>query len=1060
MIAKLALDAPDLAVDLGRLRMLMENRAPGGYCTKLILPNSQILYLEVEAPGPDRQSRRAQIAAALEGRTPYAVSELVFDWSQSGTLAKVAVIARETLDEADSFAEENGFCPVAFVAVPEAARFGGEPYFGLTAGATDHITHGERLDRDQDPVMTTGIALVDLTEFATPDDSLPPDAPQAAAEPPFAVDGPLADPPGADLPPDAPPLPTGPETAVADPDMAGPDEAGTGWPDPHAVVAAEFEHSEPAAAEFAEPEGLPSDPPQPADMIHPAALAPAAPDVPPAPVEEPASIVPAADTGADTAPGEAEFGSDADQESAPESAAPPTADAPLAAATEADAEIDAPAAAEAPFIAIEDEGSGDELHAVVAVPPEVADTEPDVAAILQKIRSSVTQGRSGQGSADAGNAADAVLAAPTGFQSSRQAGPGGTEGERLAKVPPRLGTFASRAEVALHKTDGTADPALSPDPLTGGAGQMSRAQSALERAGAAGRAGLKDLQRRAGSAPWDRQKKTKSAGAGKPTGRPSTPLIAGALVGAVAVSLALAVLLWSMFVGSAPVPTTVGANGATGDATSTAQTADLPVADSADANDPPSDESPATPATVSTTDAPADAPAAAPTDPAAPAGTTAEAGTSTPPAEVTTTAPPAPSAAPGPAPTVPVTAPAALAAPTGDKAATIAEAPEPAAADAGTTNSGLALAAPATDGALAPQALPLPFDQMPVLGADGLIVPTVAGVLTPGGYTLYAGKPDLLPPARPAALAPVPVSAPATPAADAQPNQQDDPLFAVKPRARPPGFAPPPLPAPAPAPPTPAQPTPQIVPAIPAPLDTGALSPTQPADAVATADALPPADPKLASVKPKARPAAVIRAAVTAQQNQDFVANAAVDAALAEARAQAAVLNNPTAQAVSLSDLPVRRPKGLVARVAAAAPVVADVTATDASAVDAALAEANQTAAQDVAPADTATADAAAADQPLDEPEPTAGVPNMPTTKTVAKKSTLTNALNLGNINLIGVYGSANNRRALVRMASGRFIKVQIGDALDGGQVAAIGDNELTYVKSGRTIVLRMVKGG
>ena len=45
-------------------------------------------------------------------------------------------------------------------------------------------------------------------------------------------------------------------------------------------------------------------------------------------------------------------------------------------------------------------------------------------------------------------------------------------------------------------------------------------------------------------------------------------------------------------------------------------------------------------------------------------------------------------------------------------------------------------------------------------------------------------------------------------------------------------------------------------------------------------------------------------------------------------------------------------------------------------------------------------------------------------------------------------------------MASGRFIKVQIGDALDGGQVAAIGDNELTYVKSGRTIVLRMVKGG
>ena len=102
MIGKLALDSPDLMVDLGRLRVLMEARAPGGFCTKLILPNSQILYLELEAPGQDRQSRRAQIAAALEGCTPYAVKDLVFDWSQSGTLAKVAVVARETLDEADS----------------------------------------------------------------------------------------------------------------------------------------------------------------------------------------------------------------------------------------------------------------------------------------------------------------------------------------------------------------------------------------------------------------------------------------------------------------------------------------------------------------------------------------------------------------------------------------------------------------------------------------------------------------------------------------------------------------------------------------------------------------------------------------------------------------------------------------------------------------------------------------------------------------------------------------------------------------------------------------------
>ena len=1037
MIAKLALEAPDLAVDLGRMRALMESRAPGGYCTKLILPNSQILYLEIEAPGPDRQSRRAQIAAALEGRTPYAVSDLVFDWSQSGTLAKVAVVARETLDEADAFAEENGFCPVAFVAVPEAARFGGEPYFGLTAGATDHITHGERLDRDQDPVMITGIALADLTEFTETSDDPSTDLPQATAAPPAATHEPLAEPTEAHPAADVLPLPAGAEPVLAD---VRPDEAASA-----ATEQAELADPEPAA-----PEGLPSDPPQAADPIQPDELPAIVPEASPDLIEEAASLL-RPEHAADADAVEEEVGSDAEQA---HPAAPLPADVPLAVAAgwhvDPDPQSAAEGDAEAPFITVEDDGTSDAEAQLAPALPEAADAEPDVAAILQKIRSSVTQGRNGQGLPDAGNPADAVLAAPTGFQSSRQAGTIGDVGERLAKVPPRLGAFASRAEAALHKTDGPAHPAQSPDgtapdPLTGSAGQMSKAPSALERASAAGRAGLKDLQRRAGSAPWDRQKKTKTADAGKPSARPSTPMIAGALVGAVAVSLALAVLLWSMFVGSAPAPATVGANGAPGDAIGTAQTADLPVADSADANDPPSDESPATPAADTAADAPADAPAAAPTDPAAPAG----------PATTPPTAPPAPVAAPGPAPTVPMTPPAALAAPTGDKAATIAELPEPAATDAAAANSGLALAAPASDGALAPQALPLPFDQMPVLGADGLIVPTVAGVLTPGGYMLYAGKPDLLPPARPATLAPVPVSAPATApgtAADTQPNQQDDPLFAVKPRARPPGFAPP------------AQPAPQIVPAPATPLDTGALSPAQAADAVAAADALPPADPKLASVKPKARPAAVIRAAAASQQNQDFVANAAVDAALAEARAQAAVLNNPTAQAVSLSDLPVRRPKGLVARVAAAAPAT-DTTTTDTSAVDAALAEANQTAFADPPPADpipaaTATADAATADQPLDEPEPTAGVPTMPTTKTVAKKSTLTNALNLGNINLIGVYGSSGNRRALVRMSSGRFIKVQIGDALDGGQVAAIGDNELTYVKGGRTVVLRMVKGG
>ncbi|MGK7754360.1 hypothetical protein [Roseovarius sp. C03] len=62
-------------------------------------------------------------------------------------------------------------------------------------------------------------------------------------------------------------------------------------------------------------------------------------------------------------------------------------------------------------------------------------------------------------------------------------------------------------------------------------------------------------------------------------------------------------------------------------------------------------------------------------------------------------------------------------------------------------------------------------------------------------------------------------------------------------------------------------------------------------------------------------------------------------------------------------------------------------------------------------------------------------------------------------VNLIGVYGSNSNRRALVRLANGSYKKVKVGDRLDGGRVAAIGTSELRYVKSGRSVTLTMPRG-
>ena len=85
--------------------------------------------------------------------------------------------------------------------------------------------------------------------------------------------------------------------------------------------------------------------------------------------------------------------------------------------------------------------------------------------------------------------------------------------------------------------------------------------------------------------------------------------------------------------------------------------------------------------------------------------------------------------------------------------------------------------------------------------------------------------------------------------------------------------------------------------------------------------------------------------------------------------------------------------------------------------------------------------------------------PRSATSGPVASRATETRALRLNKLSLIGVYGSQSNRRALVRLPSGRFVKVQVGDRVDGGRVSAIGQSELQYVKGGRPIDLTLPQG-
>ena len=82
--------------------------------------------------------------------------------------------------------------------------------------------------------------------------------------------------------------------------------------------------------------------------------------------------------------------------------------------------------------------------------------------------------------------------------------------------------------------------------------------------------------------------------------------------------------------------------------------------------------------------------------------------------------------------------------------------------------------------------------------------------------------------------------------------------------------------------------------------------------------------------------------------------------------------------------------------------------------------------------------------------------PRIPSSASVARAATQAGAVDLREVNLLGVMGAPSARRALVRLDNGRVVTVEVGARLDGGQVVAIGDDQLRYTKGGRDLVLRL----
>ena len=330
--------------------------------------------------------------------------------------------------------------------------------------------------------------------------------------------------------------------------------------------------------------------------------------------------------------------------------------------------------------------------------------------------------------------------------------------------------------------------------------------------------------------------------------------------------------------------------------------------------------------------------------------------------------------------------------------------------DVGLQSPDLALIAP-----LDPPAFGTDFDR----DADGFIRATPQGTLTPQGAFVIAGAPSKRPPARPQITPEV-----TNEAIDTAPAP--DGVIYVTGR---PSKIPPLRTAPA------VLPAPQTDDVALTPSGNVALAGKRPnlrPDGLVPARPTAAPDPALAAERPKLRPngwaakAAPPPAPAPEPASPDI---SSVVAAIAEA-APPSPFVNPTARAVGTSVRPDPRPRNFDRLVARARDQAARQAAQQAARATAAKPVSNQTV------------------------RPTGNVPN-----SVANAATIDNAIRLRNVNLIGVYGRSSDRRALVRLGNGRYVKVEIGSSLDGGRVTAIGDSALNYVKRGKTIALQLPSG-
>jgi len=958
LVGEVGLDDSELPEKLEMIRKTAADLESRGITAKLIIPNSQILYTTVTAPGPDDISREVQIRSSLEGLTPYPVGDLVFDWRLEGDGVKVAVLARETLDEAEGFARDHRMNPICFVARPEPGQFQGEPFFGKTKGASALLGPGEQVERDKKsvPVLATRTKPLPKPQSPQADESDPVEATARTPAQTSADTPPASEAAPADTPQSKPKAPDEGKESALTAALA----ALSTVPEPHA----EGETPDPGPAEDFTPSSFSpfQAPTPPAETDDLGFLAPFPP--PPDDTDEDAPKKPRAKR----APREKATRTEPPVKSKPKPTPPPPAEP---AATPETASVPTP---DTPTDETSSTPAGDSSGISAGEPlGEPADeTKPPAPTFIAR-------------RGDADDAAKGV--APPSFSSRRDVG---------ANVPPA--PSAERAAMGESRiirnpnTPAGADLPKPPAPLAGDTPppkptgptppRPSIGAKGAKHSDAPTKPSVAGVSKPAGGKGEGRKGffgSTRSAQGDAPAFTPTKPTIppkpAPSSASATAITappkqdetdamtvfgarksqdvggkprylgliLILALLLfmaivavWSMYFLAD---------------TNTSRLSAPTQSEFSSVTAPEVTNTPLEPAPADTIDtaalAPADTPATSlstsdfsdtmladvePEPGTQPAGDLPEV--------LSQDAAQARYAATG----IWQKAPQPLGDPSGDRIDDLYVA----SIDPAITSQDAVALPPMTPQTRDPRPLaalpPLPAGTSFDFSDNGLVQATPEGTLTPDGIYVYSGKPPLVPPPRPRVETP-------------DQNQSDIPNIRPKPR-------------------------PATLQEDNERAQLGGITRAQ-----------------LAQIRPRSRPAS--------PQTSDDPDSA------------------PTELALAASPIPHHRPSGFSAVVERAR---ANASASDGSSVGAASA----------APAG----------------------PQIPTRASVAAQATVENAINLRSLNLIGIYGSASARRALVRLPSGRYVKVAVGDRLNGGKVTAITGNKLVYQKSGRNHTLEVLPLG